>query len=125
MLFTKEKIIEKTIIEPCPHGELLDTIARGSSKYLDFMQESERKSFTDRMSRMYQDKNVHAFLDSISEEIAYLMAKEWRGEQNHEFGRGALNGVDLVRQHLLQLHNEHMENTKPKERFDPYGLISE
>ena len=115
----------KTIIQECPHTDLLERVARGSMKHLETLTEGERKEYVNKASELFTSEVLNTEIDALIETQAYAMAQTYSGDLQHEFGKGTINGFELVRDHLRTLHAEHLENTKPKEMFDKFGLISE
>lgn len=120
-------IFTKTIVKelPCPHTAFLEKIKKGSQNHLEEMAETERKEHVTKISLIYQEKAFHKELDALIETIVYAMAKEFSGDLQHEFGKGTINGIEKIREWFLQLHNEHLANSREKDIFDKHGLIAE
>jgi len=83
---------------------------------------SERKKYLQDAETLWNNpvfKNEIKFI--IQKQIEFI-GMEARDILEVSVGRGTVNGATLLSERIQALHIEYIEDTKPKEKFDEFGL---
>lgn len=125
-----EKVIEKEVIkEVVAKRNFLGSIDRADVHYVKGMTESEMKEHRSGMSNIYTNVVFKRELDAIADTQVYWLAEKADGDRQSLFGKGTLNGIQLVKERFEAAHGEVMTANKPKEKsedpLEKYGILGE
>lgn len=101
------------------------SINPGDVQKLESMGESERRAFVANVHLIFTNpsfKVVLTWLLEAQKDFIATQVPDWEGLL---VGRGSVNGISLVAEYLEKLNNEYIESVKPREDFDPHGVIPE
>ena len=87
--------------------------------------ENERADHNSEMAVIHQKKGFKLEIDNLKDAQAYFTAEQAQDNRQLDFARGTMNGIALVWERIEQLAGEHLNKTKPKEGYDPYGTVPE
>lgn len=87
----------------------------------DGLTESERKEYVSQFSVLYPaiKKELE---NAVAQQIDFAIRSASSWEQVL-IARGSINMGEILLERFRELNLEHMENIKPKEKFDPYQII--
>lgn len=98
---------------------LLGSVDLKDLKPLDF-KEGERKDFAASIA-IVTPKALRIFKDIADTQKEYALTHDG----DPMFAKGTINGVYLCLEAFEAWRGEHLENTKPKEDFDPHATLPE
>lgn len=118
--------VEKEVIAK---RSFLGSIDKDQVQYIKGMSISEHDEHVGSISSIYQKRAFSLELNSLMDSQVYWMGEQADGDRQHLFGKGTLNGIQLVLERFQLLDSESRERTKPKEKFDDplekYGILSD
>lgn len=123
----KEEVIRLERVE-IPYDVMrhqLGSIDPSNLKELTDMDESEQKNRHSEAALIYTKKFFKREIDLLKDSQVYAMAEQYDGQSQHDFGKGTVNGISLVYEHIEQLAGKHLSETAPKEEYDKYGTNPE
>jgi len=125
-----EKIVEKEIIkEVIAKRNFLGSIDRADVHYVKGMTADEIKEHKSALTNIYANVAFKRELDAMMDTQVYWMGQQADGDRQHTFGKGTLNGIQLVKERFQDAYGEITTANKPKEKYeDPlerYGILGE
>ena len=126
----KEVVIEReSVKEVVAKRSFLGSIDKDRVIYLKNMSESEKKEHDGSISQIFVMPAFKRELDSMIDTQVYWLGEEADGDRQHTFGKGTINGLNLVKERFELIHSTVLERNKPhKEPEDPlekYGILGE
>jgi hypothetical protein len=99
---------------------LLGSIDLVDMQPISNMRPQQRKDFAARIEVAHRDiKRIVNQIIVDQKEFAFTQDGDFM------FTKGTVNGLYLVLDALEEWHNEHLENSKPREDFDPHATLPE
>ena len=112
--------------ERCHHiSHILSSVDRGSLTVREGMNPADRKSYVSDSSLVFKQPPFKREKDALIEEHVYWIAENVTEENQREFHKGTINGIQLFYDQFETMHNEHMNNIKPAESFDKTNTLPE
>ena len=120
-----EKVIERDVIAK---RNFLGSIDKEQVEYVKNMREEERRDHVGSVSVIFQKAAFKRELNALMDTQVYWMGEKADGDRQHLFGKGTLNGIQLVFERFELLDSEARDRSRPKEAEDPlekYNILSE
>lgn len=90
-------------------------------KGIEDMSVDERKAYVSRIASVFD------ILEDVCKNAVILqmkhMAEKAKTWEDVLIARGSINGISVMLEWFTDLNHEHIENTRPKEDFDPHKVI--
>ena len=77
------------------------------------------------ISRIVDIKAFNLELESMADQQVYWLAEKALNETQLAFGRGTLNGINLIKERFVELAARHEQTKQKQGSFDPYTIIPE
>ena len=103
----------------------LGSVNPSNLRELAGLDEVEQKERSAEAALIYTKKFFKREIDLLKDSQVYAMAQEYDGQSQHDFGKGTVNGIALVYEHIETLAGKHLSETAPKEEYDKYGTNPE